>query len=87
VLNCTIYYKCRLAKQRANTEATGTSQKRMLSIGSIFKGFTEAKSMEINRNKQVKKKEFTELNHSIFYTSLWTNEQMVVIFRHKNKRT
>ena len=26
----------------------------------------EAKSMEINRNKQVKKKEFTELNHSIF---------------------
>ena len=40
--------------------------------------------MEINRNKQVKKKEFTELNH---YTSLWTNEQMVVIFRHKNKRT
>ncbi len=43
--------------------------------------------MEINRNKQVKKKEFTELNHSIFYTSLWTNEQMVVIFRHKNKRT
>ena len=31
--------------------------------------------MEINRNKQVKKKEFTELNHSIFYTSLWTNEQ------------
>ena len=36
--------------------------------------------MEINRNKQVKKKEFTELNHSIFYTSLWTNEQMVVIF-------
>ena len=47
----------------------------------------EAKSMEINRNKQVKKKEFTELNHSIFYTSLWTNEQMVVLFRHKNKRT
>ena len=42
--------------------------------------------MEINRNKQVKKKEFTELNHSIFYTSLWTNEQMVVFFRHKNKK-
>lgn len=37
--------------------------------------------MEINRNKQVKKKEFTELNHSIFYTSLGTNKQMVVIFR------
>ena len=41
--------------------------------------------MEINRNKQVKKKEFTELNHSIFYTSLWTNEQMVVFFRQRTK--
>ncbi len=40
----------------------------------------EAKSMEIKRKKQAKKKEFTELNHSIFYASLWTNEQMVVIF-------
>ena len=44
--------------------------------------------MEINRNKQSKKeKNLQSLNHSIFYTSLWTNEQMVVIFRHKNKRT
>ena len=39
--------------------------------------------MEINRNKQVKKKEFTELNHSIFYTSLWANEQMVRTKEHK----
>ena len=30
----------------------------------------EAKSMEIKRNKQVKKKEFIKQNHSIFYTSL-----------------
>lgn len=41
--------------------------------------------MEINRNKQVKKKEFTELNHSIFYTSLWTNEQMVVFLDIRTK--
>lgn len=36
--------------------------------------------MEINRNKQVKKKEFTELDHSIFHTSLWTDKQMAVIY-------
>lgn len=36
--------------------------------------------MEINRNKQVKKKEFTKLDHSIFHTSLWTDKQMAVIY-------
>ena len=51
----------------------------MLSIGSIFKGFTEAKSMEINWKKQAKEKDFTELNHSIFHTSLWRNE----LFQHR----
>ena len=30
--------------------------------------------MEINRNKQVKKKEFTELNHSIFCSYVLLSE-------------